>query len=508
MGAGRLLVPGGLQSPYLLVPQPTEGGGMKHASDFVLACQLPWWRPAKLAVFLHGSGWRTRTDLTPLEAVELGPVAVSPLDQRGKAHFIAWDIDTGNESHVRALRDALPSRVRKRLWVTYSGKKGWHLWLFLAEPIAAEKAARFARKVAKRAGFECEVFPSSVRSKCLKWPGQPHPDTGVLEEFVDPRWLRNTERLDTKIILELLHHGEHRISPKEILEVLRRWEHGNQETGVARRKRRAGEVPKRLHDTAKEEMLSNYLMRLIGRAPAPLERKFLCVVHEEKRESAAFHRAEDGRILYHDWHGPSRGAPEWLTLAELYAALKTGRIAKLDRVEGARLLAELSLRAGPLNPDTRKVRRALEATTKALSTSGVLSLGTPKKQRDLLLVDLVVKQVWWTLCFEFLIRSEAGFGEVNMSTRFLASRASISKKSANRTLNLLCTLGVLRKKGTIAKGYQFELLEPAPEEVQRLWDLLGNPSLDEFNRTLVEQRLGLEVAVRVFRRTRPGVPVA
>jgi hypothetical protein len=55
---------------------------------------------------------------------------------------------------------------------------------------------------------------------------------------------------------------------------------------------------------------------------APLGRPFRCVLHEEKNASAVLTQAtESGEWLYHDFHAPTRGGAEWLSLAQVRAQL-------------------------------------------------------------------------------------------------------------------------------------------------------------------------------------------
>jgi len=69
---------------------------------------------------------------------------------------------------------------------------------------------------------------------------------------------------------------------------------------------------------------------------------------------------------------------------------------------------------------------------------------------------------------------------------------------------MLCVLGLMHKVGNRKKGDVFELCRVDSSEVRRRWELLGRPSLSEFNRNLVAARLGEEVASGVFRRKATG----
>jgi hypothetical protein len=71
------------------------------------------------------------------------------------------------------------------------------------------------------------------------------------------------------------------------------------------------------------------------RIEAPLGKPFRCILHEEKNASAVLaEAAESGEWLYRDFHGPARGGPEWLSLAQVRAQL-SGRGPKLSGPEHA-----------------------------------------------------------------------------------------------------------------------------------------------------------------------------
>jgi hypothetical protein len=55
---------------------------------------------------------------------------------------------------------------------------------------------------------------------------------------------------------------------------------------------------------------------------APPGKPFHCILHQEKNASACLVQArETGEWLYHDFHGPAHGEPEWLSLAHVRAQL-------------------------------------------------------------------------------------------------------------------------------------------------------------------------------------------
>jgi hypothetical protein len=71
---------------------------------------------------------------------------------------------------------------------------------------------------------------------------------------------------------------------------------------------------------------------------------------------------------------------------------------------------------------------------------------------------------------------------------------------ANKAANLLAVLGFLEKVPSGGRGDRWRLCSPPLEDVLGRWEALGRPSLREFNRKLVAERLGEDVARAVFRR--------
>lgn len=395
------------------------------------------------------------------------------------------------------------------------------------------RATAFARTVRDRAGLKCEVFPSGERSKCLKWPGQVHPETGQPEVFVPPTALRDTERLDTSLTLQALRDGFLR-TPAKAIHLL---PPANREADAPRaspepsraqgpaahgaaaedpRPRRARKVSL----LACDERLVRELFRIAGRDQVPLGRKFRCFLpgHRERRPSATFCRGEGGAIFYHDWHASKYGTPEWLTLGEVRHALEVGCVEELEPVYKARALAVLGLQAGIELPLTVVVRDRLEHATRVLQGAGVippehsLQLEGPTWHTSLTSCfhgDLgAVERVWEVLCREALISAQGGFEEIKASVRFLAAQADLPLRPVSQAVNLLCVLGVLSKVSGSGgmRGDRFVLAECDASKVERRWEALGKQSLRDLSRGLVERRLGPEIAGGVFRRQSVGDP--
>lgn len=452
-----------------------------------------WWAPHQISVF--DERWVTiRYPQYTANVRSWQTVAVSPLDVSGKAHFIAWDVDTPDYTVVKRLLKALPKGCCPL--VSVSGRRGYHVWLFPDSPTPAQRAAAFARAIAEAAGVE-EFFPSSAStSRCLKWPGSLHPITGQPEEFIALE--RPSQALDTGAVLEALASGMFR-TPAELIGV-RHLPRRAKPVLVQRQPARAARTSSMLDQLAKDERLAAWLMQLGGRTPVPIGKGFRCFLpqHEEAHPSASYWRSTDGRILYHDWH--NRDGAEWLTLGEVYAALRTGQVRKLKPHESAVWLARAGIDSGlvPNNlfDDVEQASLLFGSLVEALNNK-----------------DIYVSVVWDATTrlkkvFEFFIEHAkivrvCGLSEIPASARFIAQNAGLEVWEANRAANLLAVLGFLRKIPRPG-GDRWQLLTPSLSDVRARWQALGCPSLERFNATLVRQTLGEATARAVFHRIHAG----
>lgn len=90
-------------------------------------------------------------------------------------------------------------------------------------------------------------------------------------------------------------------------------------------------------------------MRVLGVGSVRIGQAFRCVLHNERRPSAALYQLEDGSVLYHDFH--RRGGNEWWTLAEVFAAKVTGQLRELrGKPEHTVWILRLAVEAGVIEP--------------------------------------------------------------------------------------------------------------------------------------------------------------
>lgn len=509
---------------------------LAQVNDLGLSIPGLWWTPERIA-YHNGQGWKTVPwqKYTP-KGQKMQTSAISPVGTDGLAYFIAWDVDSGNPRDVRAILEAMPKGIVP--FVSTSGKKGWHCWLFPDRPLPTRICVAFAKLVRNKAGIACEVFPTSKRSRCLKWPGSLHPETGKTETFVREDDLAT--EYDTQAVLEGLAGGEWR-TPAEVITAyvaanIPAGKRAREKTRMATRPQTtakpqspaiacnqlqsiAGKLVPGSRNLAAIPEIAFGLAQLCGRHISRIGQAFRCILpgHQERRPSAAFYAAKDGCILYHDFH--QRDGSEWYTLGEVYHAITTGRVQKLRPVDSARWLCKLALQLGFETQTATTTKAKLHSLTFVLHSLGLTKQPTGKyicpvgcktngsvgfkAKKIKASEDSMLERVWQVFCEEAMISAMAGFEEVKLSKRFLAERAGIPADMANRAINLLAVLDVIRKTADSGglKGDRFKL-GAADEAEQRFKVLFGGGKVDlrKFNRGLVAKRLGEEIAAAVFRR--------
>lgn len=158
--------------------------------------------------------------------------------------WLGWDIDA--ETLEQAQEDArrLMSMLEGVPYaVEFSGSKGYHLLIFLTEPMLASDAKELVDSVRIQAGLKCECFPKQAKlnpnqpfGNLLKVPLGVHPKTGNRSRFVDPAngWeggqeLDPLETLNNRVAVEQL---EQLLAPRTPVESIvglltPHWQEGN-----------------------------------------------------------------------------------------------------------------------------------------------------------------------------------------------------------------------------------------------------------------------------------------
>lgn len=500
-----------------------------------------WWHPKRIAIAKMSRSYRSITlfssdELENYLKNERYAVAVSPEDRRGNVHFIAFDVDSGRRRDMENLYNAILELTGTPPLVSNSGGKGWHLWIFFDKPLGKQTAITISEKIADRAGVlglqylsegekreekrpAVEVIPAY--DACIKLPGQKHPRTGKVEEFIDLEGVP----YDTQAVWEGLAAGMFRVPVEKLFFLLPvRLVKGGEVTKEAD-KETADEELKEEVKTTKIEKEAGMSMRddkiidniwdltrmeevalQLTPGVSRIGQGFYCVLpgHKERRKSAAWYKTDSNVIIYKDFH--VRDGHGWYSIPEVYAALKTGKVRKMDWAESTKWLRMLAQEFGyrtTLVLEMEKLFQTMQPTIRdILSVEGGLC---GKSDKD------VINRTMEFIMREAVSQAEAGFRELAASKRYVADKTGISPEKVNRAMNLLCVLGALEKvHGT--GGIKGDRYVPAREfneaEAWRRWEALGRPSLRQFSGALVTKLFGEDFARGIFRRREDGTVIA
>ena len=222
-------------------------------------------------------------------------------------------------------------------FVSFSGKKGWHVWLFLSEPVEVEVAFRFAESIREKAGVACEVYPTGRKStRCLKWLLSFHPETGKQEVFVPQEDLTDTTTSTLRFFrvwkLAMAYPSDgslpvcrNRPDRRRKTEFLRQRSCNSDETFQKTLHHREKTPPDGVNLQSLKSPLA--LLNSVGDvSPALGKHSDAYSLGTKKATSASFWRGDNGTIVYHCFHHEKHGTSEFLILGEVYHAVSTGRI--------------------------------------------------------------------------------------------------------------------------------------------------------------------------------------
>lgn len=110
-----------------------------------------------------------------------------------KARTLVFDLDEGDGDLEKAegIRDELVRLgvPRRSVGVEFSGRKGYHVWMVVADYVPAKDLRRLGRIVLRLCDISCEVFPKQDEAKKLgnlvKLPGGIHQVSGKENNFID-----------------------------------------------------------------------------------------------------------------------------------------------------------------------------------------------------------------------------------------------------------------------------------------------------------------------------------
>lgn len=155
-----------------------------------------------------------------------------PLNDGNTVKWLGWDVDSSDLVLARRITTQIISRISHLPYVVeYSGNKGYHILLFLDEPMPAQQAKLISEWVRDREGLaksgdpHVECYPkqsfigiSTEERKnvgnLLKIPLSPHPHTHNRSVFVNPEngW-------EEGILLAPEEVLTYRVSPREVMEI-------------------------------------------------------------------------------------------------------------------------------------------------------------------------------------------------------------------------------------------------------------------------------------------------
>lgn len=155
--------------------------------------------------------------------------------------YICWDVDSTNRDKARNIATALSEQLGEiPHGIEFSGNKGYHIWIFLTEPVPASKAKEFGIQLRESVGApvsgdpHVEVFPkqdqltsSSPLGNLIKLPLGEHPKTHSRSMFVDRSngWeagpeVDPTSILQKRISFDMLEQALGGVSPIEKMVLL------------------------------------------------------------------------------------------------------------------------------------------------------------------------------------------------------------------------------------------------------------------------------------------------
>jgi hypothetical protein len=132
----------------------------------------------------------------------------------GLTRVLVFDIDTGDFTDVERIQDTLEllGIRHNQMWTEFSGRKGWHVWLFLERWTEAEVAYKAVRGVLRVAGMEgTEAWPKQRRvsdlnrglGNLIKFPLTIHRVSGKRSHSVPKGYTWYRERVTTTQLLYL-----------------------------------------------------------------------------------------------------------------------------------------------------------------------------------------------------------------------------------------------------------------------------------------------------------------
>lgn len=121
------------------------------------------------------------------------------LDERSEVKWICFDFDGENANHdsTRMLLSLKCTAYGRASLLEDTGGRGFHIWVFFSNRVAAWQAKKLAEKLADEAGVRCETFPKEVElatggyGHLVRLPQGIHLKTGRRSKLIEPDDLEN-----------------------------------------------------------------------------------------------------------------------------------------------------------------------------------------------------------------------------------------------------------------------------------------------------------------------------
>jgi len=220
-----------------------------------------------------------------------------------------------------------------------------------------------------------------------------------------------------------------------------------------------------------------------------LGKSFKCVLHKEKKPSAALYKRKDGSIVYHDFHDGKS-----FDIIEYFAYLNSD----IDSV--------------PITSDKQFLSYWSTELKKYIRENGI-DTGFSRPLRDyyasldLSFMKPRFRHVLNAITDIAYMKIDIGDNYFLASKRYIARMTGLPDDAVNRTMNQLVFLGFLRKGEDRAtkRGitYRYYLQTPSQAHITERYDLLRENDLisyRNFKRDTVFEVFGAEIADMIFRR--------
>jgi hypothetical protein len=169
--------------------------------------------------------------------------------------------------------------------------------------------------------------------------------------------------------------------------------------------------------------------------------KFLCPLHPEKAPSAALYRGQRGHIVYMDFH--ARDGKKYYQIEEVYLIylIKIGKASAgpICYERAWKYILELVREFEHWTPEAKRVKKFYGEIRQEVSAIINYILPNSDAGKFMTILDTVMDTG--------ILEARIGRSFFIASTRFIANKTGIKPYTVNRSINLVCCLGLIKKIG-------------------------------------------------------------